>query len=127
MATCCPPAQYGPLCTYMCPITCRGPCHLETGHCSLGCLDGWMGEKCEQECNDMFYGKDCLQQCSTNCFDPKCNHLTGICMGGCNDGWQGPNCTQGVNHPMDCVLTQPPVKLVTNTGNTAIKVYKMFN
>ncbi|CAC5376552.1 PTPRT [Mytilus coruscus] len=44
----CPSTQYGPLCNTTCPTNCRGPCDLETGHCIFGCLNGWIGEKCEQ-------------------------------------------------------------------------------
>lgn len=44
----CPSTQYGPLCNRACPLNCHGPCDLETGHCKLGCSNGWTGEKCEQ-------------------------------------------------------------------------------
>ncbi|CAC5383463.1 PLXNA [Mytilus coruscus] len=50
----CPPTQFGPLCTKLCPVNCSGPCHLETGHCTYGCLNGWIGDTCE--------------------FDPECYH-----------------------------------------------------
>ncbi|CAC5384283.1 unnamed protein product [Mytilus coruscus] len=44
---CCPPTQFGPLCTKPCPVNCSGPCHLETGHCTYGCLNGSIGDTCE--------------------------------------------------------------------------------
>lgn len=44
----CPSKQYGPLCNRTCPLNCDGPCDLKTGHCILGCSDGWIGEKCAQ-------------------------------------------------------------------------------
>ncbi|CAG2203352.1 unnamed protein product [Mytilus edulis] len=34
----CPPTHYGPLCNKLCPVNCSGPCELETGHCSFGCV-----------------------------------------------------------------------------------------
>ncbi|XP_071159959.1 plexin-B2-like isoform X2 [Mytilus edulis] len=43
----CPPTNYGPLCNKWCPVNCSGPCDLETGHCSFGCVNGWIGDKCE--------------------------------------------------------------------------------
>ncbi|XP_052080668.1 plexin-B1-like isoform X9 [Mytilus californianus] len=50
----CPPTQFGLLCTKLYPVNCSGPCHLETGHCTYGCLNGWIGDTCE--------------------FDPECYH-----------------------------------------------------
>ncbi|XP_063418249.1 plexin-B2-like [Mytilus trossulus] len=43
----CPPTNYGPLCNKLCPVNCSGPCDLETGHCSFGCVNGWIGNTCE--------------------------------------------------------------------------------
>ncbi|VDI25636.1 Hypothetical predicted protein, partial [Mytilus galloprovincialis] len=43
----CPPTNYGPLCSQMCPVNCKGPCELETGNCTFGCVKGWIGNKCE--------------------------------------------------------------------------------
>ncbi|XP_052080809.1 teneurin-1-like [Mytilus californianus] len=52
----CPPSNFGPLCTKLCPVNCSGPCDLKTGHCIFGCLNGWLGETCE--------------------LDPTCYHIT---------------------------------------------------
>ncbi|CAG2200934.1 PLXNA [Mytilus edulis] len=43
----CPPTHYGPFCNKVCPDYCSGPCDLETGNCSFGCVKGWIGDKCE--------------------------------------------------------------------------------
>ncbi|CAC5360073.1 PLXNA [Mytilus coruscus] len=43
----CPPTNYGPLCSKLCPVYCSGPCDLETGNCTFGCVKGWIGDKCE--------------------------------------------------------------------------------
>ncbi|XP_071160326.1 uncharacterized protein [Mytilus edulis] len=43
----CPPTHYGPLCSKLCPEYCSGPCDLETGNCTYGCANGWIGDKCE--------------------------------------------------------------------------------
>lgn len=53
----CPPTHFGPLCTKLCPGNCSGPCHLKTGHCTYGCLNGWIGNTCEfgMEEFDIFY------------------------------------------------------------------------
>ncbi|XP_076115892.1 uncharacterized protein LOC143083529 [Mytilus galloprovincialis] len=90
----CPPTHYGHLCNTTCPQNCRGPCDLDVGICKFGCINGWTGNRCENECNDGSYGKDCLEQCSANCWNTTCNHVTGKCIGGCKDGWQGFNCSQ---------------------------------
>ncbi|XP_076112604.1 plexin-B1-like isoform X2 [Mytilus galloprovincialis] len=43
----CPPTQFGPLCTKQCNVNCSGPCDLESGHCTHGCLNGRIGNACE--------------------------------------------------------------------------------
>ncbi|CAG2245818.1 unnamed protein product [Mytilus edulis] len=43
----CPPTHYGPVCSKLCPVYCSGPCDLETGNCTSGCVNGWIGGKCE--------------------------------------------------------------------------------
>ncbi|XP_071176446.1 uncharacterized protein [Mytilus edulis] len=43
----CPPKNYGPLCSKMCPVYCNGPCDLVTGNCTFGCVKGWIGDQCE--------------------------------------------------------------------------------
>ncbi|XP_071132561.1 receptor-type tyrosine-protein phosphatase F-like [Mytilus edulis] len=91
----CPSTQYGPLCELRCPAKCLGPCDLDTGRCIFGCLNGWIGEKCDQACSAGFYGSGCLQNCSLNCVNPSCHHTNGECIDGCNSGWKGFNCTQG--------------------------------
>lgn len=43
----CPYGKYGENCHLSCPNNCNGLCDLKTGNCLLGCLDGWLGEKCD--------------------------------------------------------------------------------
>lgn len=44
----CPPTNYGPFCNTPCPENCRGPCDLDVGHCTYGCMIGWSGNICNQ-------------------------------------------------------------------------------
>lgn len=44
----CPPTLYGPLCNTTCPQNCDGPCDLDVGLCTFGCINGWIGNTCEQ-------------------------------------------------------------------------------
>ncbi|XP_063399962.1 multiple epidermal growth factor-like domains protein 10 [Mytilus trossulus] len=90
----CPPTHYGPLCNITCPLNCKGPCDLDVGYCTFGCINGWTGIRCEQVCHDGFYGKECLEICSATCLNSRCHHATGKCIGGCKDGWQTFNCSQ---------------------------------
>ncbi|XP_076115345.1 uncharacterized protein LOC143083059 [Mytilus galloprovincialis] len=90
----CKSTQYGLLCNKICPATCRGPCDLESGVCIFGCLNGWVGKKCETACRSGYYGRGCIEQCSVTCINPRCSHITGECIGGCKSGWKGINCTQ---------------------------------
>ncbi|CAC5355160.1 unnamed protein product [Mytilus coruscus] len=94
----CPPTNYGPFCNTSCPENCRGPCDLDAGYCTYGCINGWTGNICKQECSAGSFGKDCKERCSANCLNSKCNHVTGECIGGCQDGWQGFNCSQPCPH-----------------------------
>lgn len=43
----CLPANYGTLCNKICPKHCLGPCDLKNGTCTFGCLNGWIGDKCD--------------------------------------------------------------------------------
>ncbi|CAG2255730.1 unnamed protein product [Mytilus edulis] len=43
----CPPSHFGHVCNESCPRNCQGPCDLETGKCTFGCLNGWIGETCD--------------------------------------------------------------------------------
>ncbi|CAC5360071.1 unnamed protein product [Mytilus coruscus] len=44
---CCPPTHFGPFCSKLCPMHCSGPCDLETGNCIFGCVNRWLGDKCD--------------------------------------------------------------------------------
>lgn len=50
----CPPKNYGPLCSKMCPVYCNGPCDLVTGNCTFGCVKGWIGDQCELGMKNVF-------------------------------------------------------------------------
>ncbi|CAG2230439.1 MEGF10_11 [Mytilus edulis] len=77
----CPYGKYGDNCQSTCPKNCNGFCDLDTGNCVLGCLDGWLGEKCE----------------TVNCLSPSCDHVTGQCKSGCFLTNEGFNCTDECN------------------------------
>ncbi|XP_076112616.1 plexin-B3-like [Mytilus galloprovincialis] len=77
----CPPTHFGPLCTKLCPGNCSGPCHLKTGHCTYGCLNGWIGNTCE-------FDPECYLRVENN-YEVKClpeiyqvNPLSGPVKGG---------------------------------------------
>ncbi|XP_071180902.1 receptor-type tyrosine-protein phosphatase mu-like [Mytilus edulis] len=91
----CPVGNYGDACKNVC--YCIEPCDLDTGRCMSGCLNGWMGEKCDQACITGYFGNDCSRKCSENCVSQHCHHVTGECIGGCKEGWEGYNCTQECN------------------------------
>ncbi|CAC5396107.1 unnamed protein product [Mytilus coruscus] len=82
----CPFEKYGDNCEFLCSTNCVGHCNLVTGNCSLGCLDGWTGNKCEQG--------QCFRNCSKNCISPPCHHVAGECKSGCLKGWKGSNCIE---------------------------------
>ncbi|XP_076072679.1 uncharacterized protein LOC143044511 isoform X2 [Mytilus galloprovincialis] len=74
----CPPSHYGTVCNKLCPGNCNGPCDLETGNCIFGCLNGWIGNKCEQECPFGQFGKNCSEFCH-GCISQMCDHVNGLC------------------------------------------------
>ncbi|XP_052080277.1 hepatocyte growth factor receptor-like isoform X2 [Mytilus californianus] len=43
----CPPTHFGPFCSKLCPAYCSGPCDIETGNCLFGCVNKWIGDKCD--------------------------------------------------------------------------------
>ncbi|CAC5380716.1 Tyrosine-protein phosphatase non-receptor type 5,Receptor-type tyrosine-protein phosphatase R,Receptor-type tyrosine-protein phosphatase eta,Tyrosine-protein phosphatase non-receptor type 7,Receptor-type tyrosine-protein phosphatase beta [Mytilus coruscus] len=88
----CPLGRYGVNCENFCH--CNGPCDLVTGNCTSGCLDGWVGYKCDIACASGNFGSGCSRPCSANCLNPPCNHVSGECTGGCIKGWEGYNCTK---------------------------------
>ncbi|VDH92721.1 Hypothetical predicted protein, partial [Mytilus galloprovincialis] len=90
----CPPSHYGSVCNKLCPGNCNGPCDLEAGNCIFGCLNGWIGNKCEQACQNGKYGKNCLETCSPFCSHAPCDRRTGDCTDGCIPGVHGTNCMQ---------------------------------
>ncbi|XP_052105281.1 receptor-type tyrosine-protein phosphatase epsilon-like [Mytilus californianus] len=89
----CPPTQYGFMCNISCPDNCHGPCDLDTGKCIFGCLNGWIGERCETACDDWYFGNNCEGEC--NCRSQPCNKNSGKCPdGGCKMGWYTPSCNK---------------------------------
>ncbi|CAC5380710.1 unnamed protein product [Mytilus coruscus] len=90
----CPYGKYGDSCKLICPRNCMGLCDLTSGNCMLGCLDGWLGEKCDIACSEGNFGSQCLRDCSANCLSSSCDHVTGQCKAGCTKGWEGFNCTE---------------------------------
>ncbi|XP_071132256.1 uncharacterized protein [Mytilus edulis] len=84
----CPPGHYGSDCTESCPQNCQGPCHLEYGNCTFGCLSGWTGETCGQACVNGNFGTNCSNFCD-GCLSFKCNRVDGLCddKNACNAGY----------------------------------------
>ncbi|XP_045183316.2 multiple epidermal growth factor-like domains protein 10 isoform X2 [Mercenaria mercenaria] len=80
--------SYGTYCENECSKNClNGECHWKTGHCILGCING-------------FHGKICDMPCSKNCVNNTCNRLGGDCSVGCQPGFEGTACTRvtsGIN------------------------------
>ncbi|XP_052059414.1 receptor-type tyrosine-protein phosphatase kappa-like isoform X1 [Mytilus californianus] len=89
----CPYGKYGDSCKLICPKNCMGLCDLTSGNCMLGCLDGWLGEKCDIACDEGKFGSQCLRDCSSNCLSSPCDPVTGQCKAGCMKGLEGFNCT----------------------------------
>ncbi|VDI44159.1 receptor-type tyrosine-protein phosphatase T [Mytilus galloprovincialis] len=90
----CPSTKYGQLCNISCPANCHGPCDLNIGSCSYGCIAGWRSNLCDKGCSAGTFGKNCKEKCSLNCLHQTCNHVSGECSSGCKEGWQGFNCSQ---------------------------------
>ncbi|CAG2228466.1 unnamed protein product [Mytilus edulis] len=89
----CPPTHYGPLCNTTCPQNCDGPCDLDVGLCTFGCIKGWIGNTCEQACDDGYFGNKCANRC--HCLTEPCSKGEGICPpSGCNEGWYGDSCNK---------------------------------
>lgn len=45
----CPVGKYGVNCQLNCSVNCISKaCDLDSGHCILGCIDGWVGERCNE-------------------------------------------------------------------------------
>ncbi|XP_052067781.1 multiple epidermal growth factor-like domains protein 6 isoform X3 [Mytilus californianus] len=88
----CPLGRYGINCKNVCH--CNGPYDLITGNCTFGCLDGWIGYRCDIACSSGMFGNQCREHCSANCLNPPCNHVSGKCNEGCNRGWEKYNCTK---------------------------------
>ncbi|XP_062609944.1 multiple epidermal growth factor-like domains protein 10, partial [Saccostrea cucullata] len=84
---------YGQLCNETCPSHCQERrCYVTNGTC-VGCIDGWIGEKCLDACPAGFYGAECNRTCSVRCQEKSCNHVTGHCSG-CISGWMGYDCNE---------------------------------
>ncbi|XP_052067776.1 protein eyes shut homolog isoform X2 [Mytilus californianus] len=88
----CPLGRYGVNCEHFCH--CKGLCDSVTGQCTLGCFDGWTGERCDKACNNGYFGSECNRTCSKNCIKPSCDHVSGECNEGCIKGWEEYNCTK---------------------------------
>ncbi|XP_053386742.1 multiple epidermal growth factor-like domains protein 6 [Mercenaria mercenaria] len=74
--------SYGTYCENECNKNCLiGECQWKTGHCILGCING-------------FHGTICDMPCSKNCVNNTCNRLGGDCSVGCRLGFEGTTCTR---------------------------------
>lgn len=97
----CPYGRYGVSCERLCLGHCKGSCDLDSGNCSRGCLDGWVGEQCDTECSVGYFGFNCMDFCET-CFNFSCDALEGKCIAGCIDGYRGCKCTTSVLANSNC-------------------------
>ncbi|VDI43321.1 Hypothetical predicted protein, partial [Mytilus galloprovincialis] len=59
----CLPTNYGPLCDKTCPKHCSGPCNLKNGTCTFGCLNGWIGHKCDIDVHCMVNSNTSVVTC----------------------------------------------------------------
>ncbi|XP_071081750.1 uncharacterized protein [Haliotis cracherodii] len=87
-------------------------CDKITGHCSSGCLPGYIGSDCQTTCPNGLYGISCFSQCGHCQGGDICDKTNGTCPGGCAAGWQSDTtCLQdcaigkyGNNCTSDCGL-----------------------
>jgi hypothetical protein len=76
--TICLPNKWGKDCLE-CYAHCNGTCD-NYGNCTNGCIQGFYGQRCENECS---FG------CNSSC-----NQVTGNCNNGCKEGFDGDKCSQ---------------------------------
>ncbi|KAK3736652.1 hypothetical protein RRG08_000252 [Elysia crispata] len=93
----CKDNTFGAYCSETCSKNCAGPnnaCHNVNGSCMFGCVDGYHGERCQDQCNAKTFGAKCSEPCSKNCAGPNnaCYSGNGSCMFGCVDGFHGEKC-----------------------------------
>ncbi|VDI31024.1 Hypothetical predicted protein, partial [Mytilus galloprovincialis] len=74
----CSNRTYGLNCQTSCSKNCNGPCHLLTGDCLFGCLDGFRGKTCGEECSNGRFGFNCSESCD-GCIDNACSRIDGLC------------------------------------------------
>ncbi|KAH9494733.1 hypothetical protein Btru_017739, partial [Bulinus truncatus] len=96
----CHTGYYGRNCSSTCSSTCKGMlCDSLTGFCST-CIDGYLGNFCEQACGNHTYGQNCTYNCSSFCSvtmdtsKNRCNHVTGVCLYGCVSGYTTSMCSE---------------------------------
>nr|XP_022305073.1 neurogenic locus protein delta-like [Crassostrea virginica]XP_022305074.1 neurogenic locus protein delta-like [Crassostrea virginica] len=86
--------NYGENCSLPCHQNCQeGHCHITEGTC-LGCLPGYIGQKCDKECKNKKYGLECKQTCGNCTNGEPCHHVNGSCLNGCDVGVLGDKCDQ---------------------------------
>ncbi|CAD5117666.1 DgyrCDS6418 [Dimorphilus gyrociliatus] len=77
----CPSGSYGLNCTFKCNTECINKlCNHINGSCTIGCVQGYWGEKCNKKC--------------ANCDNIKCDRETGTCPHGCQAGYFGRLCNR---------------------------------
>ncbi|KAJ8045471.1 Protein draper [Holothuria leucospilota] len=64
-------------------------CNPVDGSCD--CLDGWMGQDCDERCSPGFFGPNCHERSIFSCMNGGVNHpVTGHCL--CEHGYGGSRC-----------------------------------
>ena len=86
----CKPGYYGQACSLQCSKNCLDPnnCHRNQGTCVGGCIQGWVGDKCDQECHF-----DNCEKCGSDANGPYCRT--------CIKGWF-PNNSGCKRCPINC-------------------------
>lgn len=103
---CSTPGHYGMHCSYPCPQNCQDShCNIVDGTC-LGCVDGYMGQTCNEECMNNTYGLECRTTCGHCRNGQQCHHVSGSCPNGCDRGVNGVKCDKGCpngNYGYNCL------------------------
>ena len=119
----CIPGRHGSFCQLYCPFGCVDIlCDKDTGHCTLGCRDGFYphGEDCIEcpehcsRCSDNtgctacvagYFGQGCESICPESCLNGQCSKELGYCTEGCIDGyyWEETSC---VECPDNCAVCE---------------------
>ncbi|KAH9492067.1 hypothetical protein Btru_026734, partial [Bulinus truncatus] len=104
-------------CSTPCTTNCKtGECDVQSGQCTGGCEDGYVGDKCENACDVDYDDTDCSTPCTTNCKTGECYEQSGQCIGGCEDGYVGDKCENACDVDYDDTDCSTPCTTNCKTG-----------